>query len=138
MNKTVNILKAGFWGCIVITAAIAAVFETGVCVPGGDCGDCEFMAVSVMELATVILLPSALCMFRSGRIRRALKGSPAALLKWGAARMCMIGLPMAVNTLLYYIYMNVSFGYMAMICLVCMIFIYPGKGRCLDEISAGE
>ena len=45
---------------------------------------------------------------------------------------------MVVNTLLYYIYMNTTFGYMAIIMALCLPFVFPTKGRCLAEIEENE
>ena len=48
----------------------------------------------------------------------------------------MIGLPMVANTWLYYQFMNVAFGYMAIIGLLSLCFIYPSHARCNQEVSA--
>jgi hypothetical protein len=37
------------------------------------------------------------------------------------------------NTLLYYVFMNTSFGYLAIIILLCMPFVYPSKDKCMAE-----
>lgn len=138
MDKVIKILKINFWTRIIIVAVIATVMETETIVLTGDYKNSEFLVVSIMELVTLALLPAALYLFRIKKVRMSLEESQSALLKWGLIRICMIGLPMIANTLLYYIYMNVSFGYMAIICLICMPFIYPGKGRCLNETSINE
>jgi hypothetical protein len=53
--------------------------------------------------------------------------------KWGMARIIIIGFPMVVDTLLYYIYMNTTFGYLGIMLLLCLPFIFPTLNRCLDE-----
>ena len=41
----------------------------------------------------------------------------------------MITVPLLMNTLLYYIFMNTAFGYMALILLICLPFIYPATRK---------
>ena len=52
--------------------------------------------------------------------------------------MLMLCLPMVANTLLYYIYMNVAFGYMAIILLLSLCFVLPTMARCEAEMNAGS
>ena len=44
---------------------------------------------------------------------------------------------MVANTFLYYIYMNVAFGYMAIILLLSLYFVLPTMARCEVEINDG-
>ena len=57
------------------------------------------------------------------------------MMKWGTIRLLILEVPMLVNTLLYYIYMNTTFGYMAIILLLCLPFVFPSLNRCLAETS---
>lgn len=96
----------------------------------------DFAATTAMQLITIASIPTAMYLFQIKRIKRALHETPErSLCKWGTLRLLMFGLPMVVNTLLYYMYMNVSFGYMAIICLLCFPFIFPSMARCLQETS---
>ena len=53
--------------------------------------------------------------------------------------MAMLCVPMTANTLLYYLFgLNVAFGYMGMICLLCLVFIYPSTARCTAETNDKE
>ena len=62
----------------------------------------------------------------------------AALGKWATLRLLLLELPMVVNTLLYYMYMQTTYGYMAIIALLALPFVYPSKSRCQDEIEEEE
>ena len=44
-------------------------------------------------------------------------------------RLLLLGCPLLVNTFLYYLFMNVAFGYMAIILFLCLLFIIPTKER---------
>ncbi len=58
-----------------------------------------------------------------------------AMWKWGVIRLLILEVPMVVDTLLYYWYMNTSFGYLAVILLLCLPFVFPSLNRCLSETS---
>ena len=45
--------------------------------------------------------------------------------KWGIVSLLLLELPMVVNTLLYYMYMQTTYGYMAIILLLTLPFVYP-------------
>ena len=138
---TVRTLRAVYWLAVLVALLVALLFETGTAAAGflwcDDGGAREFVVVTICELATIVLLPSALFLFRIKRIRRALKaGGTATLLRLGLVRIAMIGVPLIADTLLYYGYMSVSPAYMALMSLVVMVFIYPSETRCREE--AGE
>jgi hypothetical protein len=59
-----------------------------------------------------------------------------ALGMWDTLRLVMILAPMVANTYLYYLYMNTTFGYMAIIQLLCLPFVYPSMNRCKSEVEA--
>ena len=42
---------------------------------------------------------------------------------------------MVVSTILYYLFLNVSFGYLAIILLISMVFVYPSLERCVSETT---
>ena len=92
-----------------------------------------------MTILTIGMIPLSLKLFKLQRTKMELtSGEGRALSKWGSVRMMMLCIPMAANTLLYYLFdKNAAFGYMAIICLVCLVFIYPSTGRCLSE-TGGE
>ena len=57
-------------------------------------------------------------------------------MKWGTIRLLTLEVPMLVDTLLYYIYMNTTFGYLGIILALCLPFVYPSLSRCEDETEA--
>ena len=141
MEKVSNLLKRAFIALIGIALLAVVVFETGIFVPGAFEADktSEFTVLTIMELLTVAVIPLALYLFRIPSVKRALMESPeASMRKWGIVRMLMIGLAMVANTLSYYLYMNASFGYLAIICLIAMAFVYPSTQRCKQETTPEE
>jgi len=76
----------------------------------------------------------ALKLFRFRKVHNDLITRKAPALRcWGLVRLGLLAILLVANTLLYYIYMNTAFGYMALIILVCLPFVYPSMGRCVAE-----
>ena len=94
-----------------------------------------YVVQMVMILLTLCLVPLALRLFKFKQIHASLLASPAAaLLKWGIVRILVLGLLLVANTLLYYIYgFEPSFGYLAVMVLLTMPFVFPTMSRCKAE-----
>ena len=125
-----------FWLPVAACLVIIVLYENEVLLPAAwqDSKMAEYYSAIVMELLTICLIPIALRLFKFGFVRRRFTASPTrALLRYGSVRLVMLTLPMLVNTFLYYQFMNVAFGYMAIILLLCMAFVYPSRRRCEDE-----
>ncbi|MDO4160686.1 MAG: hypothetical protein Q4D41_09545 [Prevotellaceae bacterium] len=142
MNKTRNILMAEMLFSIAVSLIIVVLFETDTLLPGTFAADTntEFLSVTMMEIITICAIPFALRLFKFKGVNRSLSADKErGLLVWGSVRMMGLCLPMMVNTLLYYLFsFNVAFGYMAIICLICLVFIYPSMRRCLAETIDNE
>lgn len=137
--NTQNLLKVIF-GCMIGCSLIVAVLFEGNFLPSGILvgnSQQEFFCTLFMELLTICTIPLALRLIRSGS--KVVMRDQDALYIWyrkrAVLRVMMIGLPLFVNTLLYYLFMNVTFGYMALILLICMFFIIPTQARYLKEMG---
>lgn len=138
MNKTRRRLLWLFWVPVALSVMAALLYESELLTPGDLAGrpSLEFLATMVMELLTIALIPTALRLFRwrpvAGRLS---SGDPRALALWGSVRLLMLTLPLMADTLCYYLFVNTAFGYMALILLLCLAFVYPTADRCSYEIS---
>ena len=124
-----------FCAFVTLAAVVIALFETHLLADGllaGKDPNREFVVLSVMELLTICIIPVALRLFRFNAVGRRL-ASPHGLLRFGMLRLLMLCVPMLVNAVLYYLYMNVAFGYMGIILFLCMAFVVPTKERCEAE-----
>ena len=124
-----------------IALAIVALYELDVLESGvlADSKQTEFVALTVMELTSLAAAFIGLRLFRFRMIHNELvTNSEPAMLKWGLLRLLILEVPMVVNTYLYYIYMNTTFGYLAIILLLCLPFVMPTESRCLAETSEEE
>ena len=127
--------------CILLVAvalAMVLLYELDVMESGvlADSKQTEFMAMSTMELVTLASAFLGLRLFKFKKINQDLVSrKEPALMQWGILRLLVLEVPMVVNTYLYYMYMNATFGYLAIILLLCLPFVLPTLQRCLAETT---
>ena len=128
MNKTISLLRTVLIANVGVAVVIAALYELDILPSGILAGrpQDEFLSTISMELITIVFIPVALRLFKTKDVEKRLEeGNIKAFRKWGLVRILMITVPLVLNTLLYYSFMNTTFGYMALILLICLPFIYP-------------
>ena len=137
MKNVKNTLTVLLWTVLALALIVVVLFETDVLMFGyyaGSGEQAEFLLTTMMELLTLAVIPLALKLFKFPRVHADLVSRKAeALRKWGLLRLLMLLVPLLVNTLLYYAYANVVFGYMAIILVIVLPFVYPSMERCQSE-----
>lgn len=136
MEKTRNILMMCFWWWLSVAIIIVVLYEGELLETGMLTEDTskEFVLTTLMELLSLAAVFVGLRMFKKKRIHDDLTTRKALALRfWGLIRLCVIGLPLSLNVLFYYLFMNTTFGYMAIIMALCLPFVYPTLNRCLTE-----
>lgn len=137
MKNVKNTLTVLLWTVLALALIVVVLFETDVLMFGyyaGSSEQAEFLLTTMMELLTLAVIPLALKLFKFPRVHADLVSRKAeALRKWGLLRLLMLLVPLLVNTLLYYAYANVAFGYMAIILVIVLPFVYPSMERCQSE-----
>lgn len=139
MKETKNQLMAFFVFAIVFALAAVVAYETGFMESGllAERKTSEFIFVSLMELLTLGGVFLALRLFKFDKVHDDLVAKKEhALFKWGLLRLALILIPMVGNTYLYYMFMNTTFGYLAIIQLLSLPFVYPSMSRCKSEVEA--
>ena len=139
MKQTRNMLMTVFVGALALAALIVTVFETGALEQGTAVGNSqvEFVITVVMELLTLGQIWFALRLFKIRQIRQDLVSRKEfALRKWGVLRLELLDIPLVANVLFYELFMKPTFGYLAIIVLICQPFVYPSLARCEAEVSA--
>jgi hypothetical protein len=97
----------------------------------------EFLLTTLMELLTLTCVYMALRLFKFDKVHQELVTRKAdGLRRWGLIRLAILLLPMPLNTVLYYLFMNTTFGYMAIILAICLPFVYPSEARCEAETES--
>ena len=132
MNKTISLLRTVLIANVGVAVVIAALYELDIQPSGMMAGrpQDEFLSTISMELITIVFIPVALRLFKTKDVEKRLEeGNIKAFRKWGLVRILMITIPLVLNTLLYYSFMNTTFGYMALILLICLPFIYPASRK---------
>ena len=138
MKKISIQLMAIFTLLVAVMIGFIVLYESGVLEPGvlADSKQTEFIAMTGMELTSLAGAFLGLRLFKFQKIHDELvtKKEPA-LLKWGMLRLLILEVPMVSNTYLYYMYMNTTFGYLAIILLLCLPFVFPTQSRCIAETT---
>jgi len=140
MIKTRKYLQCIFWvmfalAVIIFVGCESGLFETGLL---ADNLTASYYAAMGMELLMLAIIPLALRLFKFHRIHEQLvsgDGKYCALKKFGTVRMLMIFIPLLLNLVFYYLFMATAFGYMAIILVLCLFFIYPSAARCEAETT---
>ena len=125
--KTIKII---FWAVLALMLAAVILFETNEQLTGflGMTEADEFKLLSVMEMLTLMSIFLMLRLFKFERIARQIEESPQrALPLWTSVRVAVMLVIIAANGLLYYGTMNTTFGYLAIIMMVSLPFVYPQK-----------
>jgi len=125
---------------IVIALVFIVLFETDTLPVGVKADDkqSEFVLTALMEIISLGAAFLGLRLFKFKPIHNDLVDRKAtAMWKWGMTRLIMLEVPMVINTLLYYIYMNTTFGYLGIILLLCLPFVFPSLSRCEAETTEG-
>ena len=125
--KTIKII---FWAVLALMLAAVILFETNAQLTGflGVTEADEFKLLSVMEMLTLMSIFLMLRLFKFERIARQIEESPQrALPLWTSVRVAVMLVMIAANGLLYYGTMNTTFGYLAIIMMVSLPFVYPQK-----------
>ena len=136
INKTQRILKTLFWGFLAVALVMVVVYESHLAEQGALAGNehVEFIVATALELLTLCCIPLALRMFKMRGISERLKRQPAeALLLWGSIRLSMLGVLLVACVWFYYFFMKPTFGYLAIILLLSMLFVVPTRARCEEE-----
>ena len=138
MKKISKQLMLVFTLLLAVMVGIIALYESGVLESGvlTDSKQTEFLAMTGMELTSLAGAFLGLRLFRFQKIHDALvTQKEPALLRWGILRLLILEVPMVSNTYLYYMYMNTTFGYLAIILLLCLPFVFPTQSRCIAETT---
>ena len=125
---------------IVIALVFIVLFETDTLPVGVKADDkqSEFVLTALMEIISLGAAFLGLRLFKFKPIHNDLVNrKELAMWKWGMTRLIILEAPMVINTLLYYIYMNTTFGYLGIILLLCLPFVFPSLSRCEAETTEG-
>ena len=139
MKKVSQQLIAFYTAQIALALVIVVLFELDMLPTGimADDKQTDFLLTATMEIVSLGAAFLGLRLFKFKIVSKSLvEQKEKAMWKWGMTRLLILEAPMVINTLLYYIFMNTTFGYLAIILLLCLPFVYPSLNRCLAETTA--
>jgi hypothetical protein len=140
MKKTRNLLMA-FFCLYLLTAGVLYVFgefvQADLAFFSNIGPGTRMYLPTVMILMTLCAIPFALWMFRKRRIHDDLVNNKVlALMKWGTLRLMILGNLLVINTFFYYAFgFEASYGYLAIVVLLSMAFVFPSMNRCMAETT---
>lgn len=138
MKKVSQQLIAFYTAQIALALVIVVLFELDMLPTGimADDKQTDFLLTATMEIVSLGAAFLGLRLFKFEVVSKSLvERKEKAMWKWGMTRLLILEAPMVINTLLYYIFMNTTFGYLAIILLLCLPFVYPSLNRCLAETT---
>lgn len=130
MNQ--RILQITFYSIVVLAILLVLLFESNVFPTGlyADNKTADFLFTTIMEILTICCIPLALRLIKDKTMKKYDVPRRMQIYRRKAMlRLLLLGCPLLVNTFLYYLFMNVAFGYMAIILFLCLLFIIPTKER---------
>ena len=140
MKKTRNILMTLFCGFLLIAALLyvgGEFMQLDMAIWTDASRECQFVCTTLMILITIGLLPLSLRLFKFPRINSyLLKHKSVALIRWGVIRLVIMGLLLVINTFMYYAFgYESTYGYLAIVTLLCMPCVVPTMKRCEAEVA---
>ena len=138
MKKVSKQLMAFYIAQIALALVVVVLFELDVLPVGvmADDKQSDFIFTALMEIVSLGAAFLGLRLFKFKAIHDDLvKRQEKAMWKWGMARLIILEAPLVIDTLLYYIYMNTTYGYLAIIMLLTLPFVFPSENRCIAETS---
>ena len=130
MNQ--RILQITFYSIVVTAILLVLLFENNVFSTGlyADNKAADFLFTTILEVLTICCIPLALRLIKDKTMKKYDVPRRMQIYRRKVMlRLLLLGCPLLVNTFLYYLFMNVAFGYMAIILFLCLLFIIPTKER---------
>ncbi len=146
MKKTLTLLNWAFYLPIALCFLMIVLFEYDI-LPAGivksdETQTLEFFLEFLMIILTIAGIPLILKMFKFSFISRKVAEDQSSdyvvYCHYSLIRILLLALLLVGNTLLYYLFMNVRFGYLAIILLISAIFMKPTKERIQAESGRQE
>lgn len=142
MKKILFQLKIEYTAIWLVAILLVVLFESDCLLPGGFAGEdrAVYLAQTLSILITLGCIPLALKLFSIDFIRKRLsvkngESSLPAYRCWSEVRMFLLAFPLIVNLVLYYLTMEVSSAYCALIVVLAMLFCWPSEARLMNEAN---
>ena len=127
-------LQIMVFALFAIVALSAVLFLAGVFTVGYLAGNVktEFLVYMIMIIVTLCAIPLALRMFHLSLVRHRVQ---AGYFRWSLLRLLLIGIPLILCVLFYFLFDKVAFAYLAIILLLALCFVFPTRSRIEAECA---
>lgn len=131
-QKIIKLLRYTFVSIVLTAVLLVVIYEAGLLLPGDLAADGQ--AIYAMEMVgvglTIVSIPLALKWMTFGWVRNALAEGPEKYLLHALLRQTMLSVPLLYDTLTYYLLgSDPTMGYLGLMTLVAMLFVWPSRGR---------
>lgn len=92
----------------------------------------------LVVLLTIFLIPTSLKLLNWTPVRKRLEGKPLLYRCWAMTRLLALHVPVLLGVTLYYLMLDSSALYCAIVSLIAIVFAWPTQERMLDEITPKE
>lgn len=133
VNRQLNILAFS----LLNTELLLVVFGELNILPNGVVPVSYGLQLVVVFL-TIFLIPTSLKLLNWTPIRKRVEGKPFIYRCWGMTRLVALYLPVLLGTIFYYLMLDSSAVYCAIVSLIAVVFAWPTQDRLLDEITPKE
>ncbi len=130
INRQLNLFAAVELICCL---SIAALGEFGILPVGIVPEESIYLFQIIACLLTVICVPVALKLFSWSQIRCRIASNPQEYQNWGTIRLQLLFFPMFIDIFFHYLLMDMSLFYLALICAVAALYVWPSKARMMQE-----
>lgn len=137
-QQQLKALRISYCYSLLATGIIVLIYETGL-LPVGELvydSTTNYVMEIVSVGQTLIGIPLGLKFMHLKQIQQNLKAKPERYLSYGILRMLCIQTPMIINVVFYYMMgFDATQGYLALICLIAMFFVWPSRGKMEYELK---
>lgn len=133
MKNYLLILKTIFYTIIVCSAILALLFEFNIFLEGSFTEDkmLEFVVTYVLELWAIASIWLSLRALKMNKIRKWLFSNEneinSKFFYLSLCRLLAMGLPLFINVLCYYLFINTTFAGLVAIHFLALMFVIPSK-----------
>ena len=140
-NIYLNIL---FYSNILIALVLFILFESNILLEGGwtEQPMKEFVVTYTMELLAIVFVWLSLRLLKFNKIQNWLFSNSEKIesryFLLASTRILAIGLPLILNVLFYYLFINTTFAGLSAIHLLALMFVFPSKDRLKNDTTSSN
>jgi len=131
MKNIITGLRIIYFSVLLTAGLIVLLFETNLLVGGGPLDPGTLYIVQMAGvLMTIVSIPVALKLMTFSKVRSQVKENEPRYCLWSIIRLGMLSVPLFYNVLMYYFLgFETTFAYLALMCLVPFLFVWPSRGK---------